>query len=162
MARRKALKVIPSGKSFQRAGPLMYSDYGITNGAAIGTGVCWRFGTPSSAERAVSGWPLAAGALRLAIGAGRSCAAFNYRVSFGELMKINEHDCVVLTADLPGESLETGDVGTVVHIHKGGAAYEVEFTTLDGCTLTVATVESKNLRPVSGRDVAHVRELQPV
>ncbi|MGO8697604.1 MAG: DUF4926 domain-containing protein, partial [Limisphaerales bacterium] len=41
-------------------------------------------------------------------------------------MKINEHDCVVLTADLPGEGLETGDVGTVIHIHKGGAAYEVE------------------------------------
>jgi hypothetical protein len=76
-------------------------------------------------------------------------------------MKINEHDCVVLTADLPGEKLKTGDVGTVVHIHKGGVAYEVEFTTLDGHTLTVATVESNKLRPVSRRDVAHVRELQP-
>jgi hypothetical protein len=50
----------------------------------------------------------------------------------------------------------------VVHIHKGGAAYEVEFTTLDGYTLTVATVERKQLRPVSGRDVAHVRALQAV
>jgi hypothetical protein len=77
-------------------------------------------------------------------------------------MKINEHDCVVLTADFPGKGLETGDVGTVIHIHKGWAAYEVEFTTLDGRTLAVATVESKNLRPVSGRDVAHVRELHAV
>jgi hypothetical protein len=77
-------------------------------------------------------------------------------------MKINEHDCVVLTADLPGESLVMGDVGTVIHIHKRAAAYEVEFTSLDGHTLTVATVESKNLQPVSGRDVAHVRELQAV
>ena len=77
-------------------------------------------------------------------------------------MKIKEHDCVVLTADLPGEELKAGDVGTVVHIHKGGAAYEVEFTTLDGYTLTVATVERKQLRPVSGRDVAHVRALQAV
>jgi hypothetical protein len=75
-------------------------------------------------------------------------------------MKIKEHDCVVLTTDLPGERLEAGDVGTVVHIHKDGAAYEVEFTTLDGRTLTVATVESQQLRPVSNRDVAHVRELQ--
>jgi hypothetical protein len=75
-------------------------------------------------------------------------------------MKIKEHDCVVLTADLPGEGLEAGDVGTVVHIHKDGVAYEVEFTTLDGGTLAVATVESKQLRPVSHRDVAHVRELQ--
>ena len=77
-----------------------------------------------------------------------------------ELMNIKEHDCVVLTADLPGEGLKAGDVGTVVHIHKGGAAYEVEFTTLDGRTLAVATVEINQLRPVSRRDVAHVRELQ--
>ncbi|MGD1084823.1 MAG: DUF4926 domain-containing protein [Verrucomicrobiota bacterium] len=77
-------------------------------------------------------------------------------------MKINEHDCVVLTSDLPGEKLKTGDVGTVVHIHKAGVAYEVEFTTLDGRTLTVATVERSTLRPVSRRDVAHARELQAV
>jgi hypothetical protein len=89
-------------------------------------------------------------------------ARLDYRLSFGGLMKIKEHDCVVLTADLPGEELKAGDVGTVVHIHKGGAAYEVEFTTLDGYTLTVATVERKQLRPVSGRDVAHVRALQAV
>ena len=75
-------------------------------------------------------------------------------------MSIKEHDCVVLTADLPGERLKAGDVGTVVHIHKGAAAYEVEFTTLDGHTLAVATVESNQLRPVSGRDVTHVREMQ--
>ncbi len=75
-------------------------------------------------------------------------------------MKIKEHDCVVLTADLPGEKLKAGDVGTVIHIHKGGAAYEVEFTTLDGHTWKVATVESKIVRPVSRRDVAHVRKLQ--
>jgi hypothetical protein len=75
-------------------------------------------------------------------------------------MKIKEHDCVVLTDDLPGEGLKAGDVGTVIHIHKGGAAYEVEFNTLDGRTLAVATVESNKLRPVSRRDVAHVRQLQ--
>ena len=75
-------------------------------------------------------------------------------------MKINEHDCVVLTADLPAEKLKAGDVGTVIHLHNGGVAYEVEFTTLDGRTLAVATVNSDKLRPVSPRDVAHVRELQ--
>jgi hypothetical protein len=75
-------------------------------------------------------------------------------------MKINEHDNVVLTADLPGEKLKAADFGTVVHIHKGGAAYEVEFTTLDGHTLSVATVEDAKLRPVTSRDVAHVRELR--
>lgn len=77
-------------------------------------------------------------------------------------MMIKEHDCVVLTADLPDEKLEAGDVGTVVHIHKGGAAYEVEFMTLDGHTVAVATVTNDQLRPVSRRDLAHVRELQEV
>jgi hypothetical protein len=74
-------------------------------------------------------------------------------------MKIKEHDCVVLTADLPAEKLETGDVGTVVHIHKDGAAYEVEFITLAGRTVAVATVEASDLRPVGKRDISHVREL---
>jgi len=76
-------------------------------------------------------------------------------------MKIKEHDCVVLTKNLPAENLESGDVGTVVHIHKGGAAYEVEFVTLAGDTVAVATVEATDVRPVGKRDLNHVRELQP-
>ncbi len=74
-------------------------------------------------------------------------------------MKIKEHDCVVLTADLPAEKLEAGDVGTVVHIHKEGAAYEVEFVTLAGRTVAVATVEASQLRPIGRRDISHVREM---
>ena len=74
-------------------------------------------------------------------------------------MKIKEHDCVVLTADLPAEKLVSGDVGTVVHVHKAGAAYEVEFMTLDGHTVAVATVARDKVRPVSRRDISHVREL---
>jgi len=76
-------------------------------------------------------------------------------------MKIKEHDCVVLTKNLPEENLEAGDVGTVVHIHKDGAAYEVEFVTLAGHTVAVATVEASDVRPVGKRDLSHVRELQP-
>jgi len=45
---------------------------------------------------------------------------------------IREHECIVLTQDLPDERLQAGDVGTVVHIHRDGAAYEVEFVTLTG------------------------------
>jgi hypothetical protein len=75
-------------------------------------------------------------------------------------MRIKEHDCVVLTKNLPEESLEAGDVGVVVHIHKDGAAYEVEFITLAGRTVAVATVEASDLRPVGKRDISHVRELQ--
>ena len=52
---------------------------------------------------------------------------------------MHEHGCVVLAADLPGEGLRAGDIGTVVHIHRGGAGYEVELMTLDGETVTIAT-----------------------
>jgi hypothetical protein len=54
--------------------------------------------------------------------------------------------------------LEAGDVGAVVHIHKGGVAYEVEFVTLTGKTIAVATVEASHLRPIGQRDINHVRE----
>ena len=72
---------------------------------------------------------------------------------------IKEHDCVVLTSDIPDEGLQAGDVGTVVHIHRDDAAYEVEFITLTGQTVAVATVLPSQLRPVSRRDISHVRQL---
>lgn len=74
---------------------------------------------------------------------------------------IKEHDCVVLTKDLPEEALQAGDIGTVVHIHDGGAGYEVEFMTLAGETIAVATLLAAQVRPCARRDIAHVRELQP-
>jgi Domain of unknown function (DUF4926) len=72
---------------------------------------------------------------------------------------IREHDCIVLTQDISNEGLHAGDVGTVVHIHKEEAAYEVEFMTLTGRTIAVATVLPSQLRPVTSRDMSHVREL---
>jgi hypothetical protein len=53
----------------------------------------------------------------------------------------------VLTAPLVSDGLECGDVGTIVFVHRGGEAYEVEFTTFDGETAAVATVEAAQLRP---------------
>ena len=64
-------------------------------------------------------------------------------------MNIKEHDCVVLTRDLPAEDLRAGDVGAVVHIHNGGAAYEVEFVTLTGRTVAIATVKADAVREVA-------------
>ena len=75
---------------------------------------------------------------------------------------IKEHDCVVLTQDLPDEGLQAGDIGTVVHLHQGGAGYEVEFMTLAGETVAVATLRPALVRPIARRDIAHVRELQTV
>jgi len=72
---------------------------------------------------------------------------------------IKEHERVVLTVDLPESSWQAGDVGVVVHIYRDGQGYEVEFFTLDGETLDVVTVEADQLRPVSRRDVMHVRAM---
>ena len=73
---------------------------------------------------------------------------------------IKEHDRVVLNTALQNEGLEAGDVGTVVHIYKDGEAYEVEFLTLDGHTAAVATLNASQVRPVTRRDLTHVRELR--
>ena len=74
-------------------------------------------------------------------------------------MKIKEHDCVVLTKNLPDENLEAGDIGTIVHVHKNGAAYEVEFMTLTGETVDIVTLEASHVRPINRHDLAHTREL---
>ena len=77
-------------------------------------------------------------------------------------MTIREHECVVLTEDLPDTGLKAGDVGTVVHIHAGGAGYEVEFMTLAGETVAVTIVSPAQIRTIARRDIAHVREMQAV
>lgn len=72
---------------------------------------------------------------------------------------MNEHERVVLTTPVPAEGLEAGDVGTVVHLYRDGLAYEVEFTTLDGKTAAVVTLEATQVRPVGSREITHAREL---
>lgn len=66
----------------------------------------------------------------------------------------------MLTEDLPEEGLQAGDIGTVVHIHQAGAGYEVEFMTLAGETVAIATLLPAQVRSIAKRDIAHVRELQ--
>ena len=71
---------------------------------------------------------------------------------------IEEHSSVVLTEPLPAASLEAGDVGVVVHVHRNGEAFEVEFMTLDGNTLAVETLTAKQIRAARNRDIPYVRE----
>jgi len=73
------------------------------------------------------------------------------------VIMIEEHDRVVLTENLPEQDLQAGDVGTVVHIYEGGAAFEVEFFHLDGRTVAVETVEASAVRPVASTDITHAR-----
>lgn len=71
---------------------------------------------------------------------------------------ITEHASVVLTEDISSSGLQAGDVGVVVHIHGQGAAYEVEFMTLDGGTLAIETLDARQVREAGSCDVPHVRE----
>lgn len=57
-----------------------------------------------------------------------------------------EHTPVAITVALPSLSLEVGAVGVVVHVHRSGQAYEVEFMDEGGRTVGVATVDATNLR----------------
>ena len=70
---------------------------------------------------------------------------------------IKEHDRIILTSDIPEDGLKAGDVGTVVHVHRGGEAFEVEFLTLDGETAAVTTVLASQVRSVTNRDITHAR-----
>lgn len=72
---------------------------------------------------------------------------------------IKEHDRIVLKEALASAGLEAGDVGTVIHLYPDGKAYEVEFTTLEGKTAAVVTVEAMHVREVSKREITHARAL---
>jgi len=72
---------------------------------------------------------------------------------------IHEHDRVILRSDLPDEEPRAGDVGTVVHIHGDDEAFEVEFCTLNGNTVAVATVTADQVRSVGSNDISHARSL---
>lgn len=71
---------------------------------------------------------------------------------------LQETDIAVLTVDLPEYGLKSGDVGTVMLVH-GQSGYEVEFMTLDGETVAVTSLEVAQVRPISSREVAHVRSI---
>jgi hypothetical protein len=70
-----------------------------------------------------------------------------------------ELDRVVLTIGVLNKGLERGDVGTVVHAYKDGQAFDVEFTTLDGATTAVVTVEASDVRPTGRSEITHAREM---
>ena len=71
---------------------------------------------------------------------------------------LKEHSRVVLMKPLPALGLEPGDVGVVVNIYAQGAAYEVEFLSMDGRTIGLQTIDAADLRPVKGCSVVHARE----
>jgi hypothetical protein len=72
---------------------------------------------------------------------------------------MKELDAVVLTKDIPERGLVEGDLGAIVMIHAEGAGYEVEFVALDGETITVETLDARDVRPIVRREIAHMRQM---
>lgn len=66
---------------------------------------------------------------------------------------IREHECIVLTADLPDDGIKAGAVGTVVHIYPKHAAYEVEFFSPAGNTIAVSYVDRSQVRPTAPGEI---------
>jgi hypothetical protein len=77
-----------------------------------------------------------------------------------ERKMMKEHDRVVLKKSVPEQRLKAGDVGTVVHVHRKGEAFEVEFLTLNGETVGVATLTAAQVRPFLKRELTHARLMQ--
>ena len=61
---------------------------------------------------------------------------------------------VMLTVPLTAQGLKAGNRGLVVHVHGDGEAYEVEFLTLAGETIAVATVDADLLRQVDNSSLS--------
>jgi len=72
---------------------------------------------------------------------------------------IKELDCVALTTDVPGEGLAKGDIGTVVFVYNDGEAFEVEFMTVTGNTISVTTLNANQVRPLAPDDIANARKV---
>lgn len=70
-----------------------------------------------------------------------------------------ELDTVVLVRDVPQHKLTRGDTGAVVTVLGEGTAYIVEFVTLGGVTVALATLPADAIRPVSDHDLMHVRDV---
>ena len=75
---------------------------------------------------------------------------------------IRENEIVALTRDIPDHKLKIGDIGTVVHRYKEERAFEVEFVNAEGETIAVLTLDKDSIRPITGKEVLHVRPFEPV
>ena len=72
---------------------------------------------------------------------------------------IKELQRVALTRPLPEYNLEAGDVGTVVMVYERGKGYSVEFMSLTGKTVAIATVDAEFVRPLKERELTNAREM---
>jgi len=72
---------------------------------------------------------------------------------------MNELDTVVVNKNIPEHGIMKGDIGVIVHTYDKNQVMEVEFVSGAGETLGVVTLSTKDVRPMNGDEILHVREL---
>ncbi len=72
---------------------------------------------------------------------------------------MQELDQVVVLEDLNEMPVRAGDIGTIVGIYQTNKAYEVEFVSLTGQTVGVATLAASKIRAIHEGEIAHARLL---
>ena len=70
---------------------------------------------------------------------------------------IRDLDRVVLLEDVAEDGLRAGDVGTVVYVHGGGRAFEVEFVAQSGHTVALRTLARGQVRGMAAGEVTIAR-----
>jgi hypothetical protein len=65
---------------------------------------------------------------------------------------LHDLDGVALRRDLPDHGLRTDDVGTIVHVHSAGEAFEVEFVAQSGRTIALLTLGRADVRPMAAAE----------
>ena len=71
----------------------------------------------------------------------------------------NELDTTVLMRDIPEHGLVRGDIGAIVYRSRDGRAFEVEFVTADGRTVTVERLSATDIRPMRDDEILHARRV---
>jgi hypothetical protein len=66
---------------------------------------------------------------------------------------LNELDVVALVSPVPEHGLPVGQTGTIVYVHRGGEAYEVEFP-LEPRRSVVTTVKPDQIIKLKGLSAA--------
>ena len=64
-----------------------------------------------------------------------------------------EHSMVIVTRDIPDQGVRHGDVGAIVHVYPGAAAYEVEFERIEGKSVPLATLKPDDVRLATSREI---------
>jgi len=72
---------------------------------------------------------------------------------------LRELDTAVLKRDLPAHGLVTGDIGAIVFRSPDGRAFDVEFVTADGRTVSVERLAATDLRPMRDDEILHARRV---